>query len=128
MIAAVRLDTASAAERTSISPSVFLYVTEDRGPPGVENCEWRGHVGVGGDDHFVTRLDSGREQGKHQRRCPRGGPDAMAGAAEGGELGFEAVDFGPEDEASRGEHPVEGQPQLLAGRIVMPPQVHERDL
>ena len=94
----------------------------------MDDAERRGDEGVGRDYDLVALLDAGCDQGQGQGGRPGGDPDAMAGAAELGELGLERGDLAAEHEPAVLEHVVECRAQPVDQRGVVSLQVHERDL
>jgi hypothetical protein len=89
------------------------------------------HGARGGDegerrrDHLVARAHAHRLQGEEQRVGAGVEADAVAGAAERGQLRFERLHLGAEDEAAAREHAGGGGEQFVGERRVL---AHEVDL
>jgi hypothetical protein len=106
---------------------VLADVDQHRLPAGLNDGFERGREGERRDDHLVSGLDSGGEQGKPQSVQPAGHSDALSGAAVLGECPLELLDLRAVCELPRLDQPDDVTDDRSRAAGVRPGQVNERD-
>ncbi len=111
-----------------VDQEVFGVGVHQDGPQtGPDHGLGGGDEGVGGQHHAAAGGQAEGAQGEFEGVGAVGDADAVAGAAERGVVGLEALHHRPFHVAAGGEHPVEPGADVLGDLGVCGPQIHERN-